>query len=109
MIERFETEVGGISENVANAQFINNSIKLEFATRMIFSCLIDADFLVTEKHYRNGEERKIIEFKPQELLEKLEAERLRKPENARINKADGKLIKIRNRTFDKCLQRAGKP
>ena len=109
LIERFEAEFGKILENVANVAFINNSTKLEFATRMIFSCLVDADFLDTEKHYRNGEERKIVEFKPIELLEKLEAERLRKVENARANNADEKLIEIRNRIFDNCLQKAVNP
>lgn len=109
LTKHFENEVGKIPENIANAPFINNLTKLEFATRMIFSCLVDADFLDTEKHYRNGEERKVIEFKPNELLEKLEAERLRKVENARVNQADEKLIEIRNRIFNNCLQKAANP
>ncbi len=109
LIERFEDELGKITETVANAEFISNSLKLEFATRMIFSCLVDADFLDTEKHYRNGEERKIVEFKPSELLQKIVATREAKVRNARANNADEKLIEIRNQIFDNCLNKASEP
>lgn len=109
LIEKFGNELGKISENVAEVEFVNNSTKLEFATRMVFSSLVDADFLDTEKHYRNGEERKVIELNKAELLEKLQAERLRKVEKARANKTDEKLIEIRNRIFDDCLKKAEKP
>ena len=109
LVENFEKEVEKLPENIANAAFIgNNSVTLEFATRMIFSCLIDADFLDTEKHYQSGEERKIVEFAPKKLLEKLETARLLKVQNARDNKADEQLLEIRNRIFDNCLQKAEK-
>ena len=110
---KFESEeiLPKIPQTLGEIEFlqnIDNNFKFEFATRMIFSCLVDADFLDTEKHYRNGAERKVFEFKPKELLAKLEAERLRKVENARANKADEKLIEIRNQIFDNCLQKAEK-
>ncbi len=109
LIAHFENELGKIPETIANANFINNSVNLEFATRMIFSCLVDADFLDTEKHYRNGEERRIVDFNPAKLLEKIITARETKVQNARANNADEKLIEIRNQIFDNCLQKAVEP
>ncbi len=109
LITKFENELEKIPENIANASFIKNSLKLEMATRMIFSCLVDADFLDTEKHYRNGEERKNFELEPDKLLEKLQVARLEKVRKAKENNADAKLIEIRNRIFDQCLQKAEMP
>ncbi len=110
LINHFENELGKIPETIANAKFIGNDyLKLEFATRMIFSCLVDADFLDTEKHYQNGEERKIIDFHPAKLLEKIIATRETKVQNARANNADEKLIEIRNQIFDNCLEKAEEP
>lgn len=109
LIERFESELGKIAQTIPNAEFTNNTFSLEFATRMVFSCLVDADFLDTEKHYRNGDKRKVVEFNPSELLQKIIATRETKVRNARANNADEKLIEIRNRIFDNCLQTASDP
>ena len=109
IIERYEKELGKVIEKLEIPKFINNSLKIEFATRMIFSCLVDADYLDTEKHYRNGEERKVTEFMPIELLEKLEAERVKKVTKAKENNADENLIEIRNQIFENCLQKSENP
>ncbi len=109
LIENFENELEKIPETIANASFASSSLKIEFATRMIFSCLVDADFLDTEKHYRNGAERKVTEFEPTELLKKLQVAKERKVRNAQANNADERLIEIRNQIFENCLQKAEKP
>ncbi len=106
LIELFVGEVGKLPENISLADFINNPLKLEFATRMIFSSLVDADFLDTEKHYLSGAEREVLPLEPNELLKKLEAEKRKKSENAKANGADEKLIEIRNLIFDDCLNKA---
>jgi CRISPR-associated endonuclease/helicase Cas3 len=103
LIEHFEREVGKLPEKISLADSINNPLKLEFATRMIFSSLVDADFLDTEKHYLSGTEREVLSLEPVELLKKLEAEKQKKSKNAKANGADEKLIEIRNRIFDDCL------
>lgn len=108
LIEHFEREIGKLPKKTDSVDFIgeNDFLKLEMATRMIFSTLVDADFLDTEKHYLSGRERENSAFEPGKLLEKLEAERLRKIENAREIGADENLIAIRNRIFENCLQKA---
>lgn len=108
LIEHFEREVEKLPESVKSVGFVSQPLKLEMATRMIFSTLVDADFLDTEKHYLSGEERIVSAFEPKKLLEKLEAERARKVENAWTNGADENLIEIRNQIFENCLEKAAK-
>ena len=110
--EKFEIEVEKISQDIAEIDFTNdpqNPLKLEFATRMIFSSLVDADYLDTEKHYLGGKEREVNKLDPGELLKKLETERDKKVLNARANNADENLIRIRNQIFDDCFEKAEKP
>lgn len=79
------------------------------ATRMIFSSLVDADFLDTEKHYQNDRERSPLLLNNellQTLLEKLENARTRKADEARAKNADENLIAIRNSIYQNCLQKA---
>lgn len=111
LIEYFENEVEKVPDQIVGSEFIEkgNYLKLEFATRLIFSSLVDADFLDTEKHYQDGKERRITKLNPTNLLEKLEMERQRKLRKAIENGADANLIEIRNRIFDDCLQKAEMP
>lgn len=84
-------------------------LKMEMATRMIFSSLVDADFLDTEKHYQNNQEREPLKLNAellQSLLAKLEAVRLKKVEEARAKNAAEKLIEIRNSIYENCPQKA---
>ncbi len=109
---KFESENGSVKipESLSNVEFVGaDKLKMEMATRMIFSSLVDADFLDTEKHYQNGQERaplKLDEKLLQSLLEKLEAARLKKVEEAKAKNADEKLVKIRNSIYENCLQKA---
>lgn len=109
---KFESENVSVKipESLLNIDFIGaEKLKLETATRMIFSSLVDADFLDTEKHYQNGQERaplKLDEKLLQTLLEKLETARLKKVEEAGAKNADEKLVEIRNSIYENCLRKA---
>jgi CRISPR-associated endonuclease/helicase Cas3 len=65
---------------------------------MLFSALVDADFLDTEAHY-TGAMRKSVEFRPAELLQWLIAEKESKSQAGELNA-------IRNRIFQQCLDKA---
>lgn len=105
-----ENESVKIPEILSNVEFVGtDKLKMETATRMIFSSLVDADFLDTEKHYQNGRERaplKLDEKLLRSLLKKLEAARLKKVEEAKAKNADEKLIEIRNSIYENCLRKA---
>jgi CRISPR-associated endonuclease/helicase Cas3 len=107
IVSRFEEELGRIQETIeSSGDFFADRLKLEMATRMIFSSLVDADFLDTETHYRNGEVRKTIQLRPTELLARLETARKTKALQAEENGVDDKLLRHRNQIFDDCLRKA---
>jgi CRISPR-associated endonuclease/helicase Cas3 len=106
LIEKFEQELGEIPENLNDNDFLKNTLRLEFATRMIFSALVDADRYDTAYHANNWQNPEKIEFKPQELLEKLKQVSQEKSENAKKSGVDEKLINLRNKIFADCLKKA---
>lgn len=112
---KFESEIASfnIPDNLANPEFVGNDrLKMEMATRMIFSSLVDADFLDTEKHYQNGQEREPLKLDAkllQTLIEKLETARQTKVAEARAKNADENLIEIRNSIYENCLRKASAP
>ncbi|MGQ0658196.1 MAG: CRISPR-associated helicase Cas3' [Chromatiales bacterium] len=100
--ELFENEIGAIAKQIAEPQFaINNEHRAEYYIRMLFSALVDADFLDTEAHY-TGALRKSMELQPGELLQRLIEEKESKPQSGELNT-------IRNRIFQQCLDRAKSP
>lgn len=106
-----EDELPKIPENLREIEFVKNNynnFKFEFATRMIFSALIDADRYDTARHANNWKMPETPKLNPLELLEKLEKVRQKKSENAKKNGIDEKLLKLRNKIFDDCLQEAEK-
>lgn len=103
-----EKKLSEIPENISIPNFIKTNFQFEFATRMIFSALIDADRQDTAYHANNWENPEKIEFKPTELLEKLEKVRQDKSEIAKKNGVDEKLINLRNKIFADCLREAEK-
>ncbi|MFH0351855.1 MAG: CRISPR-associated endonuclease Cas3'' [Chromatiales bacterium] len=97
--ERFEKELGAIPAQIAEPAFaINDQHSAEFYVRMLFSTLVDADFLDTEAHYR-GTLRKSLELQPNELLQRLSAEKESKSQGGELNG-------IRNQIFQQCLDKA---
>ena len=76
------------------------TLRLEFAVRMLFSCLVDADRL--DSAFWPLEPPAELRMDAPALLERVEAERLRKSSHA----PDGTLKTSRNHIFDTCLIKA---
>jgi CRISPR-associated endonuclease/helicase Cas3 len=107
IVKRFENELGTIQDKIESPpEIFSDKLKLEMATRMIFSCLVDADFLDTESHYQNGEFRQSRRLLPKEFLAKLENARQAKVKQAIAKGVDENLLKLRNCIFDDCLRKA---
>jgi CRISPR-associated endonuclease/helicase Cas3 len=99
IIERFESEVCAIVERVSEPEFVrNNKFSTEFYIRMLFSGLVDADFLDTEAHYALAPSV-TPRLQPDDLLQRLMAEEGAKPH-------DGELSALRHRIFQQCLDAA---
>lgn len=99
LLERFERELGKVPKKIAEPPFAaNNEHSAEFYIRMLFSALVDADFLDTEAHY-TGAPRPSFELQAPELLQRLIAEKESKS-------SEGELNAIRNRIFQQCLDKA---
>jgi CRISPR-associated endonuclease/helicase Cas3 len=99
LVKRFEKEISTIAQQIAEPSFVIGDLRrAEFYIRMLFSALVDADFLDTEAHY-TGAMRKSVEFRPAELLQWLIAEKESKSQAGELNA-------IRNRIFQQCLDKA---
>ena len=104
LVERFETRLGKIPNDLAEPGFANpakDKAATEFYVRMLFSCLVDADFLDTER-FKTGLERYPIKMDPALLLKRLQARR------AKFD-SSGELNQLRNIVFEDCLEKAAKP
>lgn len=99
--ERFEAEVGKLNLNFSEPAWARDKLRLELLTRMIFSALVDADFLDTEAHYQL-QPRTTFALQPEQLLQQLIAEKNSKS-------TAGELNALRNRIFQQCLDAAEKP
>ena len=97
-----------IPQNISIPGFIKDNFQFEFATRMIFSALIDADRYDTARHANNWKMPETPKLNPTDLLRKLEKVRKFKSENAEKNGVDEKLLKLRNQIFADCLREAEK-
>lgn len=97
--ERFESENVALAEKITEPAFAKTTkSRAEFYIRMLFSTLVDADFLDTEAHY-TGTLRETITFEPDELLRQLIAEKETKS-------SGGELNSLRNQIFQHCLDAA---
>ncbi len=73
----------------------------EFLTRMLFSCLVDADYLDTERFMRGGETRDHKPFEPSSLFEKVDATVRAFPAGP-----DALLASIRRDIYESCVKEA---
>ncbi|MDP3498651.1 MAG: CRISPR-associated helicase Cas3' [Candidatus Nitrotoga sp.] len=99
LAERFKDDLGEIPQKIAEPLFVENkSHSAEFYIRMLFSTLVDADFLDTEAHYKTAS-RATRKLQAAELLRLLITDKESKS-------SDGKLNTIRNNIFQQCLDKA---
>lgn len=98
---RFKADLGEIPQQIIEPPFAASELSAEFYIRMLFSMLVDADFLDTEAHYK-ATSRTTRKLPAAELLRLLITEKESKS-------SDGKLNAIRNRIFQQCLDKAQKP
>ena len=104
LVKQFESELGKIPGELAEPEFANpdtDKAVTEFYVRMLFSCLVDADFLDTEQ-FSTGQERYAVTLDAPLLLKRLQAH---------CGKFDssGELNKLRNKVFEDCLAKAAEP
>ena len=100
----FEVVLGGIREELAEPGFAKcaeDKAIIEFYVRMLFSCLVDADFLDTEQ-FSIGHERHPAKLDAPLLLKRLQAHR------GKFH-SSGELNQLRNRVFEDCLEKAREP
>ena len=104
LVKRFEEELGKIPNELAEPEFAalaKDKAVREFYVRMLFSCLVDADFLDTEQ-FISRQERRSIKLGAALLLERLQAHR------GEFD-SSGELNALRNRVFEECLAKAAEP
>jgi CRISPR-associated endonuclease/helicase Cas3 len=83
---------------------IQDKFAESFRSRMLFSCLVDADFLDTEKHFnpRQDEQRIVPDLQPERALEILKKHLAAKSSTGPVNA-------LRKQLLDDCLKAARKP
>ena len=104
LVKRFEAELGKIPNKLAEPEFVEHSgdpAVAEFYVRMLFSCLVDADFLDTEQ-FSSGRERYPAKLDVPLLLNRLQARRCKFD-------SSGELNRLRNGVFEDCLAKAVEP
>jgi CRISPR-associated endonuclease/helicase Cas3 len=104
LVERLEAELGSLPNPTSPPPFLNDDpLAIEFSTRLLFSCLVDADrldaafwphLLPTERH-----------LEAERLLGLVRAER----DSKAAAQPESPLRRIRNEIFDACIDRAQLP
>lgn len=102
--ELFESEIEEIPKELEEPEFARSGSDravTEFYVRMLFSCLVDADFLDTER-FKVGRERQPVALDPGLLLGRLQARQ-------RMFDVSSEINKIRAGIFRDCLAKAAEP
>jgi CRISPR-associated endonuclease/helicase Cas3 len=94
----------GVQLPSAPARRQEDSFAAALRTRMLFSCLVDADFLDTEKHFDHtaAAQRVVPSIQPERTLGLVQAALAAKP-------ADGPVNLLRRRLLADCLSASEKP
>lgn len=101
LVAKFESEVCKLDLGFKEPNFDNDKLRFEVFVRMLFSSLVDADFLDTEQHF-TLQPRAVQPLQPDELLAQLRAEKNSKP-------SAGELNQLRHQIFQQCLDAAANP
>ena len=104
LVKWFEAELGNIPEDLIEPEFANpdkDKAVTEFYVRMLFSCLVDADFLDTEQ-FSTGRQRRPVKLDAPSLLKRLQLHRDEFDSSSELNQ-------LRNRVFEDCLGKAAEP
>ena len=98
---------GGVSTLLAEAIQKEDVHCLEFATRMVFSALVDADRLDSANWPQQAAaDDELTPQKSGDLLAKVLTERERKRQSKPTGEKDAELRRLRNDVFDACLEAA---
>jgi CRISPR-associated endonuclease/helicase Cas3 len=99
---RLKAAIGDAPSTFTFPSFLaeNDPLGLELYIRMVFSCLVDADYLDAENHY-SGSPRPPIRLRDcrDQLLNRILEERASKP-------SAGELNAVRNSIFNQCVHKA---
>ncbi len=102
--ELFEAELKKIPVELNEPEFAGlgkDAAFTELYVRMLFSCLVDADFLDTER-FKTGRERHSVKMDPALLLKRLQAHQSRFDSSRELNK-------LRKVVCQACLAKAAEP
>ncbi|HMP83148.1 MAG TPA: CRISPR-associated helicase Cas3', partial [Verrucomicrobiota bacterium] len=100
LVARLESELGPLPSPPPLPAWVNNELSADFYTRLIFSCLVDADRLDTACWPETPPPDRILEAS--QLLGKIHAERERKS----AANPHSRMAALRNRIFDTAIERA---
>ena len=103
LIARCEAELGSLPLPPPPPPWVNNELSAEFYTRLIFSCVVDADRFDTAGWPETPPPDRVLE--PEPLLRQTYAERAEKA----AKNPDSPLAALRNRIFDTAIERAALP
>jgi CRISPR-associated endonuclease/helicase Cas3 len=103
LVRHFEAELGHSLTPLLPPSFVRDEFSAELYTRLLFSCLVDADRLDTATWPAQAVPDRPLDAG--RMLDRVLAERERK----RAVVADGPVAQARNRIFDACLSAASFP
>ena len=111
LLKLLKNELGELTQNISPLlhEAIQNEdvLCMEFATRMVFSALVDADRLDTARWPEEvAADEQLTPQRSDDLLCKVLAERERKRQNHPTGEKNAELQGLRNEVFDACLQAA---